>query len=162
MRPDVRRLRAAAGIAFRFWNLPEKLYALKFRKFKVHYDRQTRGKMKTRRFRRIPFAAKVSITVDQGYWTGELIDVAMKGALVETMVPLPISSGAECALVITLPGTAISLEFVAKLVYVEGQHYGFKFISEDLETLTHLRKLIELNTGDVETTRSELSAWLDS
>jgi len=117
--------------------------------------------MKSRRFRRVPFETKVSLTVDQGYWAGELVDVAMKGALVETMEPLPISSGNRCQLGIMLPGTAISLDFDAELVYVEGLQYGFKFISEDLETLTHLRKLIELNTGDAETTRSELSAWLD-
>ena len=118
--------------------------------------------MKSRRFRRVPFEAKVSLTVDQDYWIGELHDVAMKGALVETMAPLPMPVGTRCELSITLPGTAISLDFDAELVYIEGQQYGFKFISEDLETLTHLRKLIELNTGDVETTRSELSAWLDN
>jgi len=117
--------------------------------------------MKSRRFRRIPFAAEVSLTVDHDYWTGELLDVAMKGALVETMVPLPISTGTRCQLRIPLPGTTISLDFDAELVHVEDQQYGFKFISEDLETLTHLRKLIELNTGDAETTRSELSAWLN-
>lgn len=117
--------------------------------------------MKSRRFRRVPFAAKVSLSVDQGYWTGELLDVAMKGALVETMAPLSIPLGTACELVIALPGTAISLNFDAELVHVEDLQYGFKFISEDLETLTHLRKLIELNTGDAETTRSELSAWLD-
>ena len=38
--------------------------------------------------------------------------------------------------------------------------YGFKFLSENVETLGHLRKMIELNTGDAETTRSELSSWL--
>lgn len=116
--------------------------------------------MKNRRFRRIPFEAKASLTVDGDYWTGDLHDVAMKGALVETMAPLPIPVGTRCALSIELPGSAISLDFDAELVYAEDQHYGFKFISENLETLTHLRKLIELNTGDVEATRSELTAWL--
>ena len=56
--------------------------------------------------------------------------------------------------------TAISLGFQAELIHCEENRYGFKFISENLETLTHLRKLIELNTGDAEATRSELSAWL--
>ena len=117
--------------------------------------------MKSRRFRRVPFTAKVSLTVDRDHWTGELHDLAMKGALVETMVPLPIPTGTICQLGIALPGTAISLDFDAELVHVEGLLYGFKFIGEDLETLTHLRKLIELNTGDAEMTRSELSAWLN-
>lgn len=116
--------------------------------------------MKHRRFRRIPFEAEVHLRVNQQNWTGELLDVAMKGALVGTENPLPIVLGARGNLCITLPGTVIALDFQAELIHVEGCHYGFKFISENLETLTHLRKLIELNTGDVETTRTELSAWL--
>ncbi len=117
--------------------------------------------MKHRRFRRIPFEAKVTLTFDQATWNGELLDVAMKGAMVGTMEPLPVAIDSQCSLCITLPGTAISLDFQAKVVHVEDRRYCFKFISEDLETLTHLRKLIELNTGDAETTRSELSGLLD-
>lgn len=116
--------------------------------------------MHNRRFRRIPFAAEVTLSTGQSTWSGELLDVAMKGAMVGTPAPLPLELGTKCNLCITLPGTPISLEFQTKLVHCEEGHYGFKFISEDLQTLTHLRKLIELNTGDAEATRSELSAWL--
>lgn len=116
--------------------------------------------MHNRRFRRIPFEADVSLASADQTWSGELLDVAMKGAMVGTDTPLPLTLGAKCILCITLPGTPIALEFQAEMVHCEECHYGFKFISEDLETLTHLRKLIELNTGDAEATRSELSAWL--
>lgn len=116
--------------------------------------------MKARHFRRVPFEAEVTLESDQKNWSGELLDVAMKGAMVGTEKPLPLALGAKCNLCITLPGTPISLVFQSELVHSEGTHYGFKFISENLETLTHLRKLIELNTGDAEATRSELSAWL--
>ena len=116
--------------------------------------------MPDRRFRRIPFEAEVTLTVAQNIWSGELLDVAMKGAMVGTDTPLPLPLGSKCNLCISLPGAPISLDFQAELIYCEKSRYGFKFISEDLETLTHLRKLIELNTGDAEATRSELSAWL--
>ncbi|MCK4509158.1 MAG: PilZ domain-containing protein [Desulfuromonadales bacterium] len=118
--------------------------------------------MNNRHFRRIPFEAEVTLNSGQETWAGELLDVAMKGAMVGTDAPLPISLGTECELCISLPGTPISLEFQAELVHTEESRYGFKFISENLETLTHLRKLIELNTGDAEATRSELSAWLSN
>ena len=118
--------------------------------------------MKTRYFRRIPFEANVTLSSGQEVWPGELLDVAMKGAMVGTNAPLPISLGTEYSLCISLSGSPISLDFQAELVHREESRYGFKFISENLETLTHLRKLIELNTGDAETTRSELSAWLDN
>lgn len=116
--------------------------------------------MDNRHFRRIPFEAEVNLHCAQGNWTGELLDVALRGAMVGTSLPLPLIPGARCDLRISLPGTPILLDFQAELAHCEECRYGFRFISENLETLTHLRKLIELNTGDAETTRSELSAWL--
>lgn len=118
--------------------------------------------MNNRHFRRIPFEAQVTLHAGANTWTGELLDVAMKGAMVGMEAPLPDALGTEFTLGIALPGTPISLEFQAELIHCEEMRYGFKFISENLETLTHLRKLIELNTGDAETTRSELSAWLST
>jgi len=118
--------------------------------------------MNNRHFRRIPFEAEVTLKVGEETCTGQLFDVALKGAMVGTETPLPFGLGAECGLCIVLPGSPISLTFQAELVHQEELCYGFKFISENLETLTHLRKLIELNTGDAEATRSELSAWLSN
>jgi hypothetical protein len=118
--------------------------------------------MPNRRFRRIPFVTQVMLRSGQDSWTGELLEIALKGALVETKRQIPFDLGAECTLCITLPGSSISLEFLSELVHCKDCHYGFKFISEDIETLTHLRKLIELNTGDAETTRGELLSWLES
>ena len=116
--------------------------------------------MKNRRFRRIPFAAEVKVQLGESCWAAELLDVAMKGALIGSLAELPLSIGAQPMIIISLPGTTISLDFKAELVHAENQRYGFKFLSENLETLGHLRKMIELNTGDAETTRSELSSWL--
>jgi len=113
-----------------------------------------------RRFRRITFAAKVTLSTGQDVWSAELLEIALKGAMVVTEAPLPLEIGSRCSLCIVLPGTSISLNFQAELKHCEENRYGFKFISEDLGTLTHLRKLLELNTGDAETTRNELSAWL--
>jgi hypothetical protein len=116
--------------------------------------------MNNRHFRRIPFEAEVTLKAGEKTCTGQLFDVALKGAMVGTETPLPFNLGAKCSLGITLSGSPVSLNFQAELVHQEERCYGFKFISENLETLTHLRKLIELNTGDAEATRSELGAWL--
>lgn len=118
--------------------------------------------MSNRHFRRIPFEAEVTLKSENGISTGQLLDVSLKGALIGTDTPTPFKRGEKCSLCIALPGTPISLDFQAELVHSEELSYGFKFISENLETLTHLRKLIELNTGDAEATRSELTAWLSS
>jgi hypothetical protein len=113
-----------------------------------------------RRYRRFPFTAEVKLSNGQEVWSAQLHEIALKGAMVGTEAPLPLDPGSRCNLSITLPGSSISLDFLAELKHCEENRYGFKFISEDLGTLTHLRKLVELNTGDAEVTRSELSAWL--
>ena len=116
--------------------------------------------MSPRRFRRVPFVSEVEVSQGVQRWTGILVDIALKGALVEISADFPGESGDEYRLGISLPGSGVTLEFEAQLVHVEQNHFGFKFLSEDINTMTHLRKLIELNTGDSEATRSELSAWL--
>lgn len=117
--------------------------------------------MHNRRFRRIPFTAEVTLHAGQETWSVELLDLAMKGAMIGSEEPLPLELGTRCSLCITLSGSPIALDFQAELVHCDSNHYGFKFISKNLETLTHLRKLIELNTGDAEATRSELLTWLN-
>jgi len=116
--------------------------------------------MHERRFRRIPFAAQAIVSSEGNEHSCELLDLAMKGALLASDKPLPVRLGQIYQLCIALQGGPIALKFEAKLVHHDVDHYGFKFISEDLDTLTHLRKLIELNTGDAEATRNELTSWL--
>lgn len=61
--------------------------------------------MNNRHFRRIPFEAEVTLRSGPDAWSGELLDVAMKGAMVGTGSPLPASLGAEYSLCISLNGT---------------------------------------------------------
>lgn len=116
--------------------------------------------MVERRFRRVPFQAETRVAANDSTWTCSLLNIALKGALLES-ARLPLAPGTMCDLEIVLPGTGIPLEFRAVLVHHQDNRYGFKFLRVDLATLTHLRKLLELNTGDAECVRSELMAWLE-
>ena len=116
--------------------------------------------MDERRFRRIPFEAEVQIVLDNHNWNCRLLDIALKGALLESKIPLPLALGTVARLSLPLPGSTIILAFEAELTHREENRLGFKFLHENLETLTHLRTLLELNTGDPEGVRSELLTWL--
>lgn len=116
--------------------------------------------MDKRLFRRIPFEAEMLVAVGSRGWSCQLLDLALKGVLLESAEPLPLAQGAVANLSLPLPGSEIVLDFEAKLVHHEGNRLGFKFLHENLETLTHLRTLLELNTGDPEGIRSELLTWL--
>lgn len=116
--------------------------------------------MDARRFRRIPFEAEVLIAVGDRTWSCRLVDLALKGALLESPAALSLAQGTVANLSLPLPGSEIVLDFDAELIHREGNRLGFKFLHENLETLTHLRTLLELNTGDPEGVRSELLSWL--
>lgn len=113
-----------------------------------------------RRFRRVPFEAEVKVSFGRQTWNCQLLDIALKGALVESPTAMELSQGATVALKIILSGSPLTLAFEAQLAHREEDRYGFRFLHENLETLTHLRTLLELNTGDPEGIRSELLSWL--
>ena len=116
--------------------------------------------MDERRFRRIPFEAEVQMAVGERTWNCRLLDIALKGALLESAVPVPLAQGTVANLSLPLPGSEIVLAFDAELAHREANRLGFKFLHENLDTLTHLRTLLELNTGDPDGVRSELLTWL--
>lgn len=116
--------------------------------------------MSERQFRRVPFEAEVQLAAGEHSWSCRLLDIALKGALLESPVPLNLPPETMARIAIPLPGSAITLDFQAMLAHQEATHLGFKFLHEDLDTLTHLRTLLELNTGDPEGIRSELLIWL--
>ena len=114
--------------------------------------------MAERRFQRVPFHAETRVASGRSSWDCSLLNIALKGVLLEGNLPL--EPGAICDISVILPGTEISLGFRSELVHHEGSHYGFTFLDIDLESLTHLRKLLELNTGDADCVRGELMTWL--
>lgn len=116
--------------------------------------------MDERRFRRIPFETEMQIAIGDRNWSCQLLDLALKGALLESAVTLPLAQGTVASLSLPLSGSEIVLSFEAELIHREGNRLGFKFLHENLETLTHLRTLLELNTGDPDGVRSELLTWL--
>jgi hypothetical protein len=116
--------------------------------------------MNERHFRRVPFATEATLVAGHQRQYCQLLDIALKGALLESLEPLALPIGTRAHLSVPLPDSEIELAFDVELMHQEGNHYGFKFLHENLQTLTHLRTLLELNTGDPEGVRSELLTWL--
>lgn len=115
--------------------------------------------MVERRFQRVPFQTEAEVIKNGVAWNCTLLNIALKGALLECG-RLPLDIGEIYDIRLILPGTGISLGFRSELVHCADDRCGFKFVAVDLETLTHLRRLLELNTGDVDCVRGELMTWL--
>jgi len=113
-----------------------------------------------RNFQRVAFATHAEIKCNGKKYTGELLDISLKGALVLGKGDIPLGQGSRCQLSIHLLDSEVTLLFEADIVHCRDNRFGFKFISEDTETATHLRRLLELNIGSSDVIDREVAFWL--
>ena len=100
-----------------------------------------------RNFWRAVFHSPVRVTTHAGEISARLQDISLKGALLETSGPWDGKPGEECQLNLGLAmGTNIVMW--TKVMHVEGRNVGLRCKSIDIDSITHLRRLVELNSGD--------------
>lgn len=113
-----------------------------------------------RDYQRVPFKCDSQVNiVDQNY-PSELLDISLRGVLLEIDTAPEIGLGSLCQLDIAFASCDVHLQFDATLVHREKNHYGFRIESLDLDSLTHLRRLLELNFGDADEINREFFHWL--
>ena len=113
-----------------------------------------------RKFSRIPFDSAVKIIKGDEHWNSTLLDISLKGTLVAKPEGWNAALGDTCILEITL-GTDLDIRMETVVAHVEGDQIGFRCEHIDLESITHLRRIVELNTGDEDLLSRELSALSD-
>jgi hypothetical protein len=113
-----------------------------------------------RHYQRIDFRTEADILIAGKPWRCDLVDLALQGALFRSENPLKLDSGDQTQLMIFLPDSSVTLEFTGELIHQNEQFYGFIFISEDDETMGHLRRLLELNFGDSHSADREFTTWI--
>lgn len=112
-----------------------------------------------RRFWRTVFHSPVALRDETGTGNAELIDISLSGALVELPSGRQVAAGAACELQLTLADD-VQIAMRASVVHVEGQRLGLRCNDIDLESMTHLRRLVELNLGDPALLQRELPALM--
>jgi hypothetical protein len=121
---------------------------------------QDRSQHDRRTFSRVPFTAKVAIVGERSHWIAELIDISMKGVLLVRPVEWPGQLGKGYQLKIPLGDNKIVITMDASLAHSSHECLGFCCEHIDLDSMTHLRRLLELNIGDEERINHELSALI--
>lgn len=113
-----------------------------------------------RNYRRITFHTEAELYIDKTSYPCELVDLALQGALFKTEQELPLTTGQQVEIKISLASSELTLEFTGELIHQRGSFYGFIFVSEDASTMGHLRRLLELNIGDGDEVDREFLHWL--
>lgn len=109
-----------------------------------------------RRFKRINFDAPTELVQGELRWQVELIDISLKGLLVESPADWRGDAEQPFEAIITLNPDA-NVHMQVQLRHVDEVHLGFLCLAIELPSMEHLRRLVELNLAD----RTELEREFD-
>lgn len=115
-----------------------------------------------RTFSRIPFTAKVALLSQRHHhhWISELLDISMKGVLISRPSEWSGEADQGFQLKIHLGDSKVVIAMDVSLAHSSSECLGFRCEHIDLESMTHLRRLLELNLGDEDRINQELSALI--
>jgi hypothetical protein len=117
---------------------------------------------KKRRFSRVKCIEKSIVETASGPREVILHDISLRGALVEFGSDLSVREGDRWKLLFQLDHSDIVLQFEAEVIHCRDTLAGVKFIEMDLDTMIHLRSLMEARTVNPDQVRHELSFLLDN
>ncbi len=106
--------------------------------------------MEHRRFTRIPFdvEARVYDPQTQKIWNSELIDISLKGVKLSRPHKWKDTDHAHFEVTLILAKHDVEIKIQAMLKHHDEAVLGFQTIHIDVDSASHLHRLLELNLGD--------------
>lgn len=113
-----------------------------------------------RHYSRIGFDSPARLLIGSESLALRVVDLSLHGALLDLPAEsvLPCAAAAELRVNLDQLGTEIRMQ--TTVVHVEDRRAGLVCVSIDLDSVTHLRRLVELNLGSPDLLQRELSALL--
>ncbi|ANI00110.1 pilus assembly protein [Pseudomonas koreensis] len=113
-----------------------------------------------RRFKRIAFDARTELSQGQFIWPVKLIDLSLKGLLIERPEPWLGDKEQDFFVDIHLSDD-VNIQMDVHLAHEDHGQLGFVCRHIGLESIQRLRRLIELNLADEAELERELGALID-
>jgi c-di-GMP-binding flagellar brake protein YcgR len=111
-----------------------------------------------RRFHRILFDAPIQIeTADETLHTN-LLDISLKGALARIPEHWHPDAGQPVTLHVILDEEGREITMHALCAHIEAEQVGFLCDEIDMDSITRLKRLVELNIGDEDLLQRDLAA----
>ena len=115
--------------------------------------------MEQRHFSRVLFKAKATLSAGHQSHPCEVLDLSLKGALVRVAASEHWTPNLDCALELDLDhDRRVVIRMDARVAHREGRVIGLRCKEIDLDSITHLRRLVELNIGDESVLQRDLNA----
>ncbi|MDX1693064.1 MAG: PilZ domain-containing protein [Ketobacteraceae bacterium] len=110
-----------------------------------------------RHFTRVQFDASATLRSGDQTWDTNVIDISMKGALVE-QPEADFATDQNVELTLTLSDNSTQITMQGKIAHVENRTLGVVCEHIDVDSVSHLRRIVELNTGNPDLLERELDA----
>jgi len=113
-----------------------------------------------RRFKRIAFDARTELSQGEFIWPVKLIDLSLKGLLIEK--PEPWLGNPEWHFLVDIHlNEDVAIKMDVQLTHDDHGQLGFVCKHISLESIERLRRLVELNLGDSQELERELGALIE-
>ncbi|NQY89672.1 MAG: PilZ domain-containing protein [Colwellia sp.] len=110
-----------------------------------------------RQFTRILFSIKAELTVESNIYPVSIHDISLNGALITAVQSEQPLKGKIGTLSFFLSDNESAVTMHIAVVHEQDDETGLQCNAIDIDSVTHLRRLIELNLGDSEQLNKELS-----
>jgi len=111
-----------------------------------------------RHFQRILCNGQVLLVHGEREFGTELLDLSLKGVLAKRPYKWDIAEGSACELEVKLDGADFPIIMMATVAHLDDEHIGFACRHIDLDSISQLRRMVEVNLGDPDELERELSA----
>jgi hypothetical protein len=113
-----------------------------------------------RRFKRFAFDARTELSQGEFIWPVKLIDLSLKGLLIER--PEPWLGNRDWHFLVDIHlNEDVAIKMDVQLTHDDHGQLGFVCKHISLESIERLRRLIEFNLGDPEALERELGALIE-
>jgi hypothetical protein len=117
----------------------------------------TKPETEQRRFHRLWADGTAVLTVNGTEHRAPLVDLSLKGVLIRKPADLALAADAPVALVVLLGEGGPRIAMEGRVAHVEPGAIGICWQQIDLDSISELRRFVELNLGDSDVLNRELS-----
>jgi c-di-GMP-binding flagellar brake protein YcgR len=111
-----------------------------------------------RRFLRVPLEGEARLAFRGHSRPVELVDLSLRGALVESEGILPAQVDSDCELTLVLDEAGPTIPIECRVTHHQGRRLGIEFLRVDVDAMQHIRRLLELNAGDEDISLEHLAS----
>lgn len=113
-----------------------------------------------RHFQRVRYDVAAVLEIEDVAIDSRLVDLSLKGALVEIDEADLLSIGQQGRLSFSLGDEGHEISMDVEIAHQQDRMLGVHCLQIDLDSATHLRRILELYTGDSQIVEREIGAML--